>query len=80
MMNGGVWLQRRIEVRLGLEDIGRQDYVYIVLYTRSRILNIICELTGSQCNERRIGDMWSCFLVRVIILAAVFWIRWSGER
>ena len=50
----------------------------VVLYTRSRILNIIRELTGSQCNERRIGDMWSCFLVRVIILAAVFWIRWSG--
>ena len=52
----------------------------IILYTKSRILNVIRELFGSQCMARRTGDMWSSFLVKVIILAAVFWICWSGER
>ena len=31
--------------------------------------------TGGQCNSFNTGVMWSCLLVRVISLAALFWTR-----
>ena len=39
--------------------------LWVILYTKSRILKVIREWTGSQCSERRMGDIWSCFLVKV---------------
>ena len=47
------------------------------LYARSRILNSILFLTGSQCCSFSIGVIWSCFSVRVITLAALFCTLWS---
>lgn len=46
-------------------------------YTCIRILNSIRHFTGSQCSSFRIGVMWSRRGVRVMILAAMFWMRWS---
>lgn len=36
--------------------------------------------TGNQCREIRVGVLWSCFIVLIIKLAAVFYILWSLDR
>ena len=47
------------------------------LYIRRRILNLILYTTGSQWRLKRTGVICAYFLVRVTILAALFWHRWS---
>ena len=59
-MNGEIWQKKRIGGRQGPEGIWGQDCV-LFLYTKSRILKVIREWTGSQCSEQRIGDILSRF-------------------
>ena len=47
--------------------------------TRRTLKAILCR-TGSQCNARSIGVMWSLFLALVTSRAAMFCTRWSLAR
>ena len=44
---------------------------------RNNILKMILSLIGNQCRDCNTGEMCSLGFVRVIILAAMFWIRFS---